>query len=115
MYACLLRTLLIQISKTKLLVEIASESGRFANLTEDYLQEIIDNKDSKQKYLWGIVKQIQHGLFREVVKIPGPSMFDAWGYFPPLRVEKWCHASNTSGPVIFTTSLNTMLHLNIIY
>ena len=51
---------------------MASESGRFANLTQDEFQKIIDNKDSKQKYLWGIVKQIQHGLFREVVKIPGP-------------------------------------------
>ena len=35
-------------------------------------QEIVNNKDSKQKYIWGIVKQIQHGLFREVVKITGP-------------------------------------------
>ena len=40
---------MIQISKTKLLVKMASESGRFANLTEEDLQEIIDvNKDSKQ-------------------------------------------------------------------
>ena len=46
---------------------MASKSGRFANLTED-LQEIIDNKDSKQKYLRGIVKQMQHDLFQEVVK-----------------------------------------------
>ena len=43
---------------------------------------------SPVKYLWGIVKQIQHGLFREVVKIPGPSVLDAWDYFPPLRVGK---------------------------
>ena len=41
-------TLSIQISKTKLLVNMASESGRFANLTEQNLQEVIDNKDSKQ-------------------------------------------------------------------
>ena len=67
---------------------MVSESGRFVNLTEEDLQEIIDNKDSKQKYLWGIVKQIQHGLFREAVKIPGSSVFDAWDYFPPLRVGK---------------------------
>ena len=52
------------------------------------LQEIIDNKDFKQKYLCGIVKQIQHGLFREVVEIPGPSVLDAWSYFPPLCVGK---------------------------
>ena len=47
MYVYLLHTLSIQISKMKLLVKMASESGRFANLTED-LQEIIDNEDSKQ-------------------------------------------------------------------
>ena len=28
------------------------------------------------KYLWGIVKQIQYGLFWEVVKITGPSVLD---------------------------------------
>ena len=66
---------------------MASESERFMNVTEN-LQEITDNKDSKQKYLWGIVKQIQHGLFQEVVIIPGPSVLDAWGYFPLLRVGK---------------------------
>ena len=32
----------------------------FCKFEED-LQESIDNEDSKQKYLWGIVKQIQHG------------------------------------------------------
>ena len=48
MYVNLLRTLSIQISKTKLLAKMASESGHFANLTEEDLQEIIDNKDSKQ-------------------------------------------------------------------
>ena len=48
MYVYLLHTLLIQISKTKLLVKMASESECFANLTEEDLQEIIDNKDSKQ-------------------------------------------------------------------
>ena len=47
MYFYLNCTLSIQISKTKLLVKMASERGRFANLMED-LQEIIDNKDSKQ-------------------------------------------------------------------
>ena len=83
MYVYLLCTLSIQISKTKFLVKIASESGCFATLTEEDLQKIIDNKD-----LWGIVKQIQHGLFREVVKITGPSMLDAWDYVPPLRVGK---------------------------
>ena len=45
MYVCLLRTLSIQISKMKLLVKMASESGFFANLAEGDLQEIIDNKD----------------------------------------------------------------------
>ena len=44
----LLRTLSIQISQTYLPVKMASESGRFANLTEEDLQEIINNKDSKQ-------------------------------------------------------------------
>ena len=48
MYVYLLRTLLIHISKTKLLVRKESESGRFANWTEEDLQKIIDNKDSKQ-------------------------------------------------------------------
>ena len=48
MYVYLLRTSSIQISKRKLLVKMASECGRFANLTEEDLQEIIDNKDSKQ-------------------------------------------------------------------
>ena len=48
MCAYLLCTLSIQISKTKFLVKIASESGPFANLTEEDLQEIIDNKDSTQ-------------------------------------------------------------------
>ena len=48
MYVYLLCALSIQISKMKLLVKMASESGRFANLTEKDLQEIIDNKDSKQ-------------------------------------------------------------------
>ena len=43
MYVYLLHTLLIQISKTKLLVKMAS----FANLMEEDLQEIND-KDSKQ-------------------------------------------------------------------
>ena len=52
MYVYLLRTLSIQISKTKLLVKMASESGR------------------------------------EEVKIPGPSVLDAWDYFSPLRVGK---------------------------
>ena len=47
MYVYLLRTLSIQIAKTKLLVKMASESGRIANMTEDLL-EIIDNKDFKQ-------------------------------------------------------------------
>ena len=45
MYVNLLRSLSIQISKTKLLVKMVSESRRFANLTEEDLQEIIDNKD----------------------------------------------------------------------
>ena len=67
MYVYLLRTLSIHISKTKLLVKMASESGCFATLTEEDLLKIIDNKD-----LWGIVKQIQHGLFREVVKLLVP-------------------------------------------
>ena len=40
------------------------------------------------KYLWGIVKQIKHGLFREVVKILGPSVLDVRGYFPQLPVGK---------------------------
>ena len=40
------------------------------------------------KYSGGIVKQIQHGLFQEVVKIPCPSVLDAWEYFPPLHVRK---------------------------
>ena len=46
--------------------EIAGQNGRgwFANLTGEDLQKIID-KDSKQKYLWGIVKQIQHGYFEK--------------------------------------------------
>ena len=49
MFVYLLCTLSIRISKTKLLVKMASESGRFAILTEENLQEIIDNiKDSKQ-------------------------------------------------------------------
>ena len=39
------------------------------------------------EYLWGIVKQIQHGLFQEV-KIIGPSVLDVWNYFPPFRVGK---------------------------
>ena len=65
----------------------------------------IPSKLKRVKYLWGIVKQTQHGSFREVVKIPGPSVLDAWDYFPTS------HASNTSGPVICTTSLNTMLYL----
>ena len=78
MYVYLLCTQSIQISKTKLLVKMASESERFCKL-----QEIIKNKD-----LWGIVKQIRHGLFREVEKITGPSVLDAWNYFPPLRVGK---------------------------
>ena len=67
---------------------MTSESECFANLTEEDLQEIVDNKDSKQKYLWGRVKQIQHDLSREVVKTTGPSVLDAWGYFPLLRVGK---------------------------
>ena len=64
---------------------------------EDF-QDIIDNEDFKQKYLWGIVKQVQHGLFREVVKIPG---------------SRWEVVSRIQhlGPVIFTTSINTMLYL----
>ena len=48
MYVCLLCTLSIQISKTKLLVKMASESGRITNLMVEDLQEIIDTKDSKQ-------------------------------------------------------------------
>ena len=48
MHVYLLRTLSIQISKTKLLVKMASESGRIANLTVEDLQDIIDTKDSKQ-------------------------------------------------------------------
>ena len=48
MYGYLLRTLSIQISKTKLLVKMASESRRFANLTEEDLQKLSINKDSKQ-------------------------------------------------------------------
>ena len=48
MYGYLLRTLSIQISKTKLLVKMASESRRFANLTEEDLQKLPINKDSKQ-------------------------------------------------------------------
>ena len=44
----------------------------------------IPSKLKRVKYLWGMVKQIQHGLFLEVVKIPGPSALDAWDYFPPL-------------------------------
>ena len=71
--------------------EIAGQDGvrkwMFCKFEED-LQEIINYEDSKQKYLWGIVKQIQHGLFREVVKIPGPLVLDARDYFPPLRVGK---------------------------
>ena len=47
----------------------------------------IDNKDSKQKYLWSIVKQLEHGLFSEVVNITGPEVLDAWDYFPPLASE----------------------------
>ena len=47
MYVYLLRTLSLQISKTKLLVKMASENGRIANLTEEDLQEIINTKDSK--------------------------------------------------------------------
>ena len=47
-YVYLLPSLSIQISKTKLLIKIASESGHFANLTEEDVKEIIDNKDSKQ-------------------------------------------------------------------
>ena len=48
--------------------------GRFANLTGEDLQKIID-KDSKQKYLWGrpYSKTNTTWLFREVVKITGPS------------------------------------------
>ena len=44
MYIYLLRTLSILISKTKLLIKM-SESGCFANLMEEDLQEITDNKD----------------------------------------------------------------------
>ena len=47
-YIYLLRTLSIQISKMQLLVKMTSESGCFANLTVEDLQEIMDNKDSKQ-------------------------------------------------------------------
>ena len=84
MYIFSLGTLSIQISKAKLLVEMASESGRFCEFwRKKIFSEIIDNKDSKQKYLWGLVKQIHHGLFLEVVKITSPSVLDAWGYFPP--------------------------------
>ena len=61
MYVYLLCTLLIQISKTKLLVKMASESGRFANLTEEDLQEIINNKDSKQTK---VVIEKSVGIFR---------------------------------------------------
>ena len=31
--------------------------------------------------VYPIVKQMQHGLFREEVKIPGPPVLDAWDYF----------------------------------
>ena len=40
------------------------------------------------KYLWGIVKQIQHGVIREVVKITGPLVLDACDYFLLFRVGK---------------------------
>ena len=40
MYVYLLRTLSIQIFKTKLMVKMPSESGRFANLTEEDLSEM---------------------------------------------------------------------------
>ena len=61
MYVYLLCTLLIQISKTKLLVKMASESECFANLTEEDLQEIVDNKDSKQTKM--VIKK-SVGIFR---------------------------------------------------
>ena len=57
--------------------KMVPKSGRFANLMEEDLQEITFSTCLSVKYcLWGIVKQIQHGLFREVVKIPGPSVLD---------------------------------------
>ena len=75
-----------------MLVKMASESGRFANLTED-LQEIIDNEDSQQteageifmRYsktntTWFISRSSKNssslgvGCVRVV---PGPSVLDA--------------------------------------
>ena len=61
MYIYLLRTLSIQISKTKLLVKMASGSEHFANLTKQDLQEITDNKDSKQAKA---VIEKSFGIFR---------------------------------------------------
>ena len=55
---------------------------------EKFFRKLSTIKIYEVKYLWGIVKQIQHGLFWDVVKITGPSLLDAWNYFPPLRVGK---------------------------
>ena len=77
--------------------EIAGQDGvRKWTFLQTWLEKIFRKlstiKIYEVKYLWGIVKQIQHCLFQEVVKITGPSVLDAW-------------------PVIFSTSLNTMLYL----
>ena len=55
---------------------------------EKIFKKLLTTKIYEVKYLWGIVKQIQHGLFREVVKITVPSVLEAWNYFPPPRVGK---------------------------
>ena len=76
MYVYLLRIQSIQISKTKLLVKMASESERFVFLFFVFLQtwwDKIFRKLSTIGIYEDIVNQIQHGLFREVVKITGPS------------------------------------------
>ena len=76
MYIYLLHTLSIQISKTKLLVKMASESRRFANLMEEDLQEIIDNKDllgktfmrhSKTNTTWFISRSSETSWFHTVL------------------------------------------------
>ena len=99
----------------ELLVKMVSKSWCFATLMEEDLQKIIDNMDLWGKIFMRYSKTNTMWFISRSSKITGPLVLDAWDYFPPLRVGKKSHASNTSRPVIFTTSLNTMLYLYIIF
>ena len=119
----LLHTLSIQISKTQLLVKMASESGRFANLMEEDLQQIIDNKDlwgeifmrySKTNTTWftsrssensrslsvGCVRLLPSASRREVVSSIQHLGTSNFYYFPQSKMEyassAWIGATPTS-------------------